>query len=172
MKPKKNQMEEKSMKRITAVFAMVLILSLGSVTVFAHGHGGHGGHGGHNQGGCQGRNYVDADGDGVCDNRGSLVCNAGSGCACQNGSGYTDANGDGICDNSRYSIKYKLNGGKNNKKNPSCYYNGKNLKLKNPTRKNYTFKGWYTDKNFKNKVTAIKKGSVGKKTLYAKWQKK
>lgn len=158
------------MKRITAVLAMVLILSLGTVTVSAHGHGGHGGH---NQDGyCQGNNYVDADGDGVCDNRGNLVCNAGNGCACRNGNGYTDANGDGICDNSKYSIKYKLNGGKNNKKNPSCYYNGKSIKLKNPTRKNYVFKGWYTDKKFKNKVTTIKKGSVGKKTLYAKWQKK
>ena len=34
---------------------------------------------------ARGRNYIDADGDGVCDNW--------SGC------GYTDANGDGICDN-------------------------------------------------------------------------
>ena len=85
---------------------------------------------------------------------------------------FCDANGDGICDNSKYSINYKLCGGKNNKKNPTCYYNGKSVKLKNLTRKNYVFKGWYTDKNYKNKVTTIKKGSVGKKTLYAKWKKK
>ena len=35
-------------------------------------------------------NFVDADGDRVCDNRGS-----GAG----NGAGYIDADGDGICDN-------------------------------------------------------------------------
>ena len=85
---------------------------------------------------------------------------------------FVDADGDGVCDNIKYTIKYNLNGGKNNKKNPTCYYNGKSVKLKNPTRKNYVFKGWYTDKNYKNKVTTIKKGSVGKKTLYAKWKKK
>ncbi len=166
-------MEEKSMKKVTAIITFVLILSLSTATVFAHGHGGHSGHGGHNQGGnCQGSNYVDADGDGVCDNRGTIVCGAGASCGHRNGGRHIDANGDGICDNSKYSINYKLCGGKNNKKNPTCYYNGKSVKLKNPTRKNYVFKGWYTDKNYKNKVTTIKKGSVGKKTLYAKWKKK
>ena len=119
----------------------------------------------HNSNGCGrhsncGKGYVDADGDGVCDNYDS------------NCKGYVDADGDGVCDNIKYTIKYNLNGGKNNKKNPTCYYNGKSVKLKNPTRKNYVFKGWYTDKNYKNKVTTIKKGSVGKKTLYAKWKKK
>lgn len=72
----------------------------------------------------------------------------------------------------KYKITYKLNGGKNNSKNPATYTKvTATIKLKNPTRKGYTFKGWYTDAKFKNKITQIKKGSSGKKTLYAKWQK-
>lgn len=84
-----------------------------------------------------------------------------------------DADGDGVCDNMKYAIKYNLRDGRNNKKNPSYYYStSKTVKLKKPTRKGYTFKGWYADKKYKKKVTAIKKGSFGKKTLYAKWKKK
>lgn len=41
---------------------------------------------------CDGTNYVDADGDGVCDNMGSGT-NDGS------GTNYVDADGDGVCDN-------------------------------------------------------------------------
>lgn len=70
----------------------------------------------------------------------------------------------------KYTITYKLNGGKNSSKNPSKYtITTKTIKLKNPTRKGYTFAGWYSDSKFKNKVTQINKGSTGKKTLYAKW---
>ena len=51
-------------------------------------------------------NYVDADGDGVCDYRGTRGA-GGSGCwtdangdgICDNCGGYVDADGDGICDN-------------------------------------------------------------------------
>ena len=72
-----------------------------------------------------------------------------------------------------YSITYKLNGGKNNKKNPSKYtVTTSTFTLKNPTRKGYTFKGWYSDKKYKKKVTKVKKGSTGSITLYAKWVKK
>ena len=70
----------------------------------------------------------------------------------------------------KYSITYKLNKGKNNKSNPSSYTKKTaTIKLKNATRKGYTFKGWYSDKKYKNKVTQIKKGSTGNVTLYAKW---
>ena len=73
----------------------------------------------------------------------------------------------------KYKITYKLNGGKNAKKNPTAYtYKTLTIKLKNPTRKGYVFKGWYLDKKFKKKVTVINKGSSGNKTLYAKWKKK
>ncbi len=73
----------------------------------------------------------------------------------------------------KYKITYKLNGGKNAKKNPTAYtYKTSTIKLKNPTRKGYVFKGWYLDKKFKKKVTVINKGNSGNKTLYAKWKKK
>ena len=38
-----------------------------------------------------GAGYVDADGDGICDNYGTNGCGLGA--------GYVDADGDGICDN-------------------------------------------------------------------------
>ncbi len=70
----------------------------------------------------------------------------------------------------QYAITYKLNGGKNHKSNPTGYTGETStITLKKPTRTGYTFAGWYSDKNFKNKVTGIKQGSTGNKTLYAKW---
>ena len=66
-----------------------------------------------------------------------------------------------------YTIKYNLNGGTNNKANPSSYY-GKKVTLKNPQKKGYSFVGWYSDSKYKTKVTSI---SSGNKTLYAKWSK-
>lgn len=65
-----------------------------------------------------------------------------------------------------YTIAYKLNGGKNNAANPSSYY-GK-LTLKNPTRRKYTFVGWYKDSAYRSKVSVL---SGGNQTLYAKWKK-
>lgn len=169
------------MKKFATIITMALIFSVFSMTVIAAGPG-------------NGRNYVDADGDGICDNysSNSKGCQRRLGCGkgymdadgdgiCDNygsngkgcGKGYVDADGDGVCDNTKYTIKYNLKGGKNNKKNPSSYYNtSKTIKLKNPTKKGYTFKGWYADKRYEKKVTTIKKGSSGKKTLYAKWKKK
>ena len=73
----------------------------------------------------------------------------------------------------KYTITYKLHGGKNNKKNPKTYtITSKTIKLSKPSRKGYVFKGWYRDKKYRKKITAIKKGSTGKITLYAKWKKK
>ena len=73
----------------------------------------------------------------------------------------------------KYTITYNLNKGKNNKNNSSSYnITTKTIKLKSPTRKGYTFKGWYSDKKCTKKVTQIKKGSTGNVTLYAKWAKK
>jgi len=53
-----------------------------------HGRGGTGGTGAGGTGACNGTNYVDADGDGVCDNAGTGT-----------GTNYVDADGDGVCDN-------------------------------------------------------------------------
>ncbi|MBO7520381.1 MAG: InlB B-repeat-containing protein, partial [Clostridia bacterium] len=71
-----------------------------------------------------------------------------------------------------YSITYKLNGGTNNKDNIKTYTQvTSTFTLKNPTRKGYTFKGWYSNKALTKKVTKITKGSTGNKVLYAKWTK-
>ena len=71
-----------------------------------------------------------------------------------------------------YKVTYVLNGGTNNKKNTSKYKSNKSKKLYSPSKKGYLFKGWYTDKYYRNKITAIKKGSKGNKKVYAKWQAK
>jgi uncharacterized repeat protein (TIGR02543 family) len=73
-------------------------------------------------------------------------------------------------ESAKYSITYNLNGGTNNTKNPSAYNSTQKVTLKNPVKEGYTFAGWYSDKKFRNKVTSIKKGSSGNKTLYAKWK--
>lgn len=69
-----------------------------------------------------------------------------------------------------YTIKYVLNKGTNNKSNPATYTT-KDVKLKNPVRKGYDFKGWYTDSKFKKKITTIKASTRANVTVYAKWVK-
>ena len=70
----------------------------------------------------------------------------------------------------KYAIAYHLNGGKNNAKNPAGYTVATaNITLQNPSKKGYTFKGWYSDSKCTKQVKNIAKGSTGKKTLYAKW---
>lgn len=83
-----------------------------------------------------------------------------------------------------YSITYNMNGGTNNSSNPSSYNVLYGVTLKNPTKKGYTFAGWY-DGN--TKITGINEGknasfssasdlynqlasrTTGNKTLTAKW---
>lgn len=83
-------------KILTCIAAMVLIISVSSLTVFAAGNG-------------RGRNYVDNNNDGVCDNYnascqfvdndGDGICDNCASATCGNGAGYIDADGNGICDN-------------------------------------------------------------------------
>lgn len=86
----------------------------------------------------------------------------------------TAADGSGVSASCQitcgYKITYKLNKGTNNADNPSVYYKEK-VTLKKPVRKGYTFQGWYTDKNFKKKITSISKSSQKNITVYAKWKK-
>lgn len=71
-----------------------------------------------------------------------------------------------------YKITYTLNSGKQSKSNPATYtVAAATITLVSPTRKNYTFGGWYKDSKFKTKVTKISKGSTGNLNLYAKWTK-
>lgn len=68
-----------------------------------------------------------------------------------------------------YGITYELNGGTNVEKNPNSYTYGSTITFVNPTRKGYSFNGWYTDKDFTNKVTGITDTSTDDITVYAKW---
>lgn len=67
----------------------------------------------------------------------------------------------------RYKITYVLNKGKNNPQNPSHYTEGF-VKLKNPSRRGYAFRGWYLDKKFKKRATGLSGRNV---TVYARWRK-
>ncbi len=71
-----------------------------------------------------------------------------------------------------YTIKYELNGGKNSSANPAKYdVETPDIILSDPLKKEYyDFAGWYDEPEFETKVTAIKKGSIGNRTLYAKWE--
>ncbi|MGP1604641.1 MAG: InlB B-repeat-containing protein [Treponema sp.] len=82
-----------------------------------------------------------------------------------------DASNDGD-DNSpkTFDIVYELDGGTNHADNPKKYSTDKlPVELKDPEKTGFDFKGWYKDKDFKNKVEKIEKGITGKLTLYAKW---
>lgn len=70
----------------------------------------------------------------------------------------------------KYGITYVLNGGTNNTKNPAAYLNEK-VSLKAPTKKGYTFAGWFTDKACTKSISSIKASSKKNVTVYAKWTK-
>ena len=70
-----------------------------------------------------------------------------------------------------YFITYDLNFGTNDPANPSSYTTESNtITFASPTRKGYTFYGWFTDYRFYNSIRSIPTGSTGDKTLYAKWE--
>ena len=77
-----DKMEDADMKKIlTGILAVALVASVGATVAFAADFGG-----------CR-RHFVDADGDGICDNYGT-GCRDGNGCG-----NYADSDGDGVCDN-------------------------------------------------------------------------
>ena len=77
-------------KIIPAALTLALVLAVCITGAFA-AHGGFG----RGSGTCLsgGQNFVDEDGDGVCDNW------TGGGGWCGNGQGFIDEDGDGLCDN-------------------------------------------------------------------------
>jgi len=72
-------------------------------------------------------------------------------------------------ESAEYAITYELNGGTNNSANPATYKATEEVVLSNPTKRGYTFAGWYTDSAFSSKVTKIAVGTKGNLVLYAKW---
>ena len=71
----------------------------------------------------------------------------------------------------QYTIKYVLDGGTISSENPTgYYYDTPTIQLAAAAKEGYTFKGWYTDSAFKNKITKIKKGTRKNYKLYAKWK--
>ena len=74
-------------------------------------------------------------------------------------------------ENTSYSISYHLNGGDETTDNPTSYtYFDNEITLKNAIRNGYTFEGWYSDVDFKNKTTSIKRNTSGDLNFYANWK--
>ena len=82
-----------------------------------------------------------------------------------------DASNDGDDNTPKtFDIVYELDGGTNHADNPKKYSTDKlPVELKAPSKTDFTFEGWYKEKEFKNKVEKIEKGTTGKLTFYAKW---
>ena len=95
------------MRRISTIIMLTIcILAVGSWS-YAQGNGKRYGRG---AGGAKcGMNYVDKNGDGICDNAGSRGAGKGQGYrgqgkngagrGAQRGPNFVDADGDGVCDN-------------------------------------------------------------------------
>ena len=67
-----------------------------------------------------------------------------------------------------YTISYSLYGGINSIKNPSIYTIEDSITLYSPSKEGYTFKGWYLESGFKNKITTIS-GKYENVELHAKF---
>lgn len=70
-----------------------------------------------------------------------------------------------------YNISYELNGGENSANNPETYTTADKIVLKEPTKVNCKFVGWYTTASFDTvtQITQISPGTAGNIALYAAW---
>ena len=68
-----------------------------------------------------------------------------------------------------YSITYHLDGGDNGENPVSYTIESENIVFSNPTKKGYTFNGWYKEDTFTTKVDGIDKGSTGNVELFAQF---
>ena len=70
----------------------------------------------------------------------------------------------------KYNISYYLNGGTNDKTNPTTYTYGSGItSLKAPTKEGYNFNGWYKDASLTTPMTSISTTQTGTVNVYAKW---
>jgi uncharacterized repeat protein (TIGR02543 family) len=71
-----------------------------------------------------------------------------------------------------WQISYILNGGLNSHHNPASYtIESSSIIFEPPTRRGYTFEGWYVGPDFEGSPVAdIPHGSTEDVTLYAKWE--
>ncbi|MDO5519652.1 MAG: M14 family zinc carboxypeptidase [bacterium] len=68
-----------------------------------------------------------------------------------------------------HTITYHLNGGINPLGNPGSFITGTAVPLQTPTRKGYTFNGWYTEAGFQHSIREIPATYDKDIQLYAKW---
>ena len=69
-----------------------------------------------------------------------------------------------------YTITYNLNGGVNASANPAYYtIEDETVTLAAPTRRGYTFEGWFADSEYAVEITSIPAGSYGVVEVEAKW---
>ncbi len=70
-----------------------------------------------------------------------------------------------------YTITYELDGGTNAPENPASYnVETGTITLKAPTKDGFAFTGWFESPDFSTtEVKEITQGSIGDKTLYARW---
>ena len=76
-----------------------------------------------------------------------------------------------VFDGVKVEIRYALNGGENNEKNPRYFTVGdKPIALSEPHKANDVFEGWFLDSAFTNKVDSIDTRNLDDRILYAKWK--
>ncbi|WP_332448017.1 InlB B-repeat-containing protein [Sphaerochaeta sp.] len=70
-----------------------------------------------------------------------------------------------------YTIGYELNAGTNDAANPVSYTVEDRVVLADPTRNYYDFLGWYENDGFTiGPISTLVEGTIGNKTLHAKWK--
>lgn len=76
-----------------------------------------------------------------------------------------------VFDGVKVEIRYVLNGGENNEKNPRYFtVDDKPIALSEPHKANDVFEGWFLDSAFTNKVDSIDTRNLDDRILYAKWK--
>lgn len=69
-----------------------------------------------------------------------------------------------------YTITYNLNGGVNASANPAYYtIEDETVTFAAPTRRGYTFEGWFADNEYAVEITSVPAGSYGVIEVEAKW---